>query len=139
MTNREKYHFDDFTLDNYKRLIELAKEKGFEFILHKDEFVPDRKDIIWRHDVEFEPDIALKMAQIEHDLGVHATYFFQLHSECYNLFDDHYRGVFHQIKDLGHHVGFISIAIIGELTTRNSSMSSSRLIVNILRRILRLR
>lgn len=105
MTNREKYHFDDFTLDNYKRLIELAKEKGFEFILHKDEFVPDRKDIIWRHDVEFEPDIALKMAQIEHDLGVHATYFFQLHSECYNLFDDHYRGIFHQIKDLGHHVG----------------------------------
>lgn len=105
MTNREKYHFDDFTLDNYKRLIELAKDKGFQFILHKDEFVPERKDIIWRHDVEFEPDIALKMAQIEHDLGVQATYFFQLHSECYNLFDDHYRGVFHQIKDLGHHVG----------------------------------
>lgn len=48
MTNREKYQFDDFTLDNYKHLIELAKEKGFQFILHKDEFVPERKDIIWR-------------------------------------------------------------------------------------------
>lgn len=105
MTNREKYQFDDFTLDNYRRLIELAKEKGFQFILHKDEFVPERKDIIWRHDVEFEPDIALKMAQIEHDLGVQATYFFQLHSPYYNLFDEHYSKVFHQINELGHHCG----------------------------------
>lgn len=105
MTNREKYHFDDFTLDNYRRLIRLAKEKGFQFILHKDEFVPERKDIIWRHDVEFEPDIALTMAQIEHDESVKATYFFQLHSPFYNLFDGHYSKVFHQIKELGHHVG----------------------------------
>ncbi len=105
MTNREKYHFDDFTLENYRRLIKLAKEKGFEFVLHKDEFMPDRKDVIWRHDVEFEPDIALKMAQIEHDEGVVASYFFQLHSECYNLFNIHYRDIFHKIKKLGHLVG----------------------------------
>ena len=105
MTNREKYHFEDFTLENYKRLVKLAKEKGFQFILHKDEFVPERKDVIWRHDVEFEPDIALKMAEIEHEEGVQATYFFQLHSGYYNLFDEHYSKVFHQIKDLGHHVG----------------------------------
>ena len=105
MTNREKYHFDDFTLENYRRLIVLAKEKGFHFILHKDEFVTERKDVIWRHDVEFEPDIALKMAQIENDLGVVATYFFQLHSPYYNLFDEHYSKVFHQIHELGHHVG----------------------------------
>lgn len=105
MTNREKYNFDDFTLDNYRRLIELAKEKGFEFILHKDDFVPQRKDVIWRHDVEFEPDIALKMAEIEHKAGVQATYFFQLHSGFYNVMSGHYRWVFHQIKDLGHCIG----------------------------------
>lgn len=105
MTNREKYRFDDFTLDNYRRLIRLAKNKGFEFILHKDSFIPRRKDIIWRHDVEFEPDIALKMAQIEYDEGVTATYFFQIHSPYYNLFDKHYSDVFQQIHELGHHCG----------------------------------
>lgn len=105
MTNREKYYFDDFTLENYRRLIRLAKEKGFQFILHKDEFVPERKDIIWRHDVEFEPDIALKMAQIEHEEGVVATYFFQVHSGYYNLYSQHYTQVFHDIKKLSHHVG----------------------------------
>lgn len=105
MTNREKYHFDDFTLENYRRLIKLAKEKGFQFILHKDEFEPERKDIIWRHDVEFEPDIALKMAEIEAEIGVKATYFFQLHSSYYNAVSAYYRKIFHQIKDLGHCVG----------------------------------
>lgn len=105
MTNREKYRFDDFTFDNYRRLLQLAKDKEFHFILHKDTFVAERKDVIWRHDVEFEPDLALRMAVIEHELGVQATYFFQLHSPYYNLFDEHYSQVFHQINGLGHHVG----------------------------------
>lgn len=105
MTNREKYHFDDFTLDNYRRLIKLALERGFVFISFTDKKDPTRKEILWRHDVEFEPDIALKMAQIEHDLGVQATYFFQLHTGYYNVLDMHYRQVFHDIKNLGHHCG----------------------------------
>ncbi|MBO6254723.1 MAG: hypothetical protein J6O49_13925 [Bacteroidaceae bacterium] len=105
MTNREKYHFDDFTLDNYQRLLRLAKKQGFEFILHKDDFVPERKDIIWRHDVEFEPDIALIMAQLEAEEGIKGSYFFQLHSPYYNLFDQHYTVLFHKIHQLGHHVG----------------------------------
>ena len=105
MINREKYKFDDFTLDNYRRLIELAKGKGFNFISYTDEFIYERKDVLWRHDVEFEPDIALKMAQIENELGVKATYFFQLHSSYYNLFDEYYSTVFQKIKDLGHYCG----------------------------------
>ena len=105
MTNREKYHFDDFTLDNYRRLVKLAKEQGFQFILHKDEFVPETKDVIWRHDVEFEPDIALKMAEIEHEEGVVASYFFQLHSPFYNLLNKYYSNIFNDIRKLGHLVG----------------------------------
>jgi hypothetical protein len=105
MTNREKYHFDDFTLDNYRCLIELALSKGYQFISYTDDFAEERKDILWRHDVEFEPDIALKMAEIERKAEVTASYFFQIHSPYYNLFDGHYTKVFHQIKDLGHHTG----------------------------------
>lgn len=105
MTNREKYHFDDFTLANYRRLVQMAVDKGFQFILHKDEFVPERKDVIWRHDVEFEPDIALKMAKIEAEIGVKATYFFQTHSGYYNLFSTHFTNTFREIAKLGHHIG----------------------------------
>ena len=105
MTNREKFLFDDFTLDNYRCLLRLAKGKGFQFILHKEEFVQERKDVIWRHDVEFEPDIALKMAKIEQEEGVVASYFFQLHSPFYNLLNKHYSYVFKEIGHLGHLLG----------------------------------
>ena len=105
MTNQEKYKFDYFTIENYKRLVALAVEQGFYFISYTEDFVEERKDILWRHDVEFEPDIALKMAEIEHSLGTKATYFFQMHSPYYNLFDPHYTDVFHRIKLLGHDVG----------------------------------
>lgn len=76
MTNKEKYKFDDFTLDNYRKLIMIALSNGFQFISYTDEYDANRKDILWRHDVEFEPDIALKMAKIENDLGIKSTYFF---------------------------------------------------------------
>lgn len=105
MTNREKYKFDDFTLANYERLVALAVEKGYNFISYTDEFIENRKDMLWRHDVEFEPDVALKMAEIEHKYSVKATYFFQMHSPFYNIFDKHYTDVFHKIYALGHDVG----------------------------------
>lgn len=105
MTNREKYNFDYFTITHYREIVKLAKDMGFQFILHKDEYKPERKDIIWRHDVEFSPDIALKMANIEHDLGVKATYFFQIHSEFYNILERYMSDILYKIKDFGHHIG----------------------------------
>lgn len=105
MTNREKYKFDYFTLDNYKKQIELGLKQGFKFISYTDTYQEDRKDILWRHDVEFEPDIALKMAEIESMLGAKSSYFFQMHSMYYNIFDPHYTDVFIKIHAMGHSVG----------------------------------
>lgn len=104
-TNRKKYLFDDFTLENYQRLIRLAKEKGFTFILHKDDYCAERKDIIWRHDVEFSPDIALQMAKIENKEGVRTTYFWQLHTNYYNTASIYFLDILKQIYDMGHHIG----------------------------------
>lgn len=105
MTNRELYKFDDFTLSNYRKLIQLAKAQGFNFILHKEEYVANRKDIIWRHDVEFSVEIACKMAHIEAEEGVRSTYFFQLHCPYYNTLCAHTTKLLHEIKGLGHHIG----------------------------------
>ena len=105
MTNREKFKFDYFTIAHYAEIVKLAKDMGFQFILHRDEFVESRKDIIWRHDVEFSPDIALKMAEIENELGVQASYFFQIHSEFYNTLERYVSDLLYKIRDLGHHIG----------------------------------
>ena len=105
MTNREKYKFSDFTLENYRRLICIAKEQGFEFILHKDSYISGRKDVIWRHDVEFSPVIALKMAQIEHEEGIQSTYFWQLHTNYYNTASVYFLDILRQVHELGHCIG----------------------------------
>jgi hypothetical protein len=105
MTNREKYKFDYFTIDHYREIVKLACDMGFTFILHKDEFVANRKDVIWRHDVEFSPVQALKMAKIEHDLGVKATYFWQTHGKQYNVYTRFFSDILREIQSLGHHIG----------------------------------
>ena len=105
MTNREKYMFSDFTLDNYRKLIKIAKNQGFSFIRHKDLFIEDRKDLIWRHDVEFSPAVALKMAEIEYDEGIHATYFWQLHTTYYNTASTYFVDVLKKIYFMGHYIG----------------------------------
>lgn len=105
MTNREKYNFDYFTIGHYRKIVELAISEGFNFIHHSDEYVQERKEIIWRHDVEFSPDIALNMAEIEHECGVSAIYFFQLHSRYYNTLDSYFTDILFKIKNLGHEIG----------------------------------
>lgn len=105
MDNRKKYNFDCFTITNYEKIVQLAISKGFSFIKHNDVFKLERKDVIWRHDVEFSPDVALKMAEIEANNGVQSTYFFQLHSEYYNLLERYFSDKLLKIKELGHEIG----------------------------------
>lgn len=105
MTNSELYKFDYFTLQHYGEIVAMARNYGFEFISFEEDFNQERKDVIWRHDVEFSPDIALKMAHIEAEIGARATYFFQLHSDYYNTLSRHFTEVLREIQSLGHYIG----------------------------------
>lgn len=108
MTNREKYRFDDFTLSNYERLLNIALKNGYAFSNYDPSSFGLNKlqrEIVWRHDVEFSVHRALKMAQIEHDKGIKAHYFFQIHCEFYNIFEKEIYGLAKQIQALGHNIG----------------------------------
>lgn len=103
MSNASTYHFSDFTTQNYSKLLTLAKTnftfKTFNTFQNEPEF------IIWRHDVDFSMHRALKMAQLEAEQGIQATYFILLHSEFYNLFEKEISHLLKQIIDLGHDIG----------------------------------
>lgn len=98
-----KYRFSDFTLENYKKIILLAKE-SYEFVSFYDLEIVEVKSIVWRHDVEFSIPIAVKMAEIEHSLGVKAIYFFQVHGDFYNLLETNTSNAVKYIKSLGHEI-----------------------------------
>lgn len=79
------FHFGNRTFVEYKNFLEKAKNSGFEFVPLRDFLeprVPNEKIIGLRHDVDTELDHALKIAKIEHDAGIKATYFI-LHTTGY--------------------------------------------------------
>jgi len=103
MSNQEKYNFDDFTQDEYRKLLKIAKKnyvfKGYNNYVNEDSFV------IWRHDIDFNPYYALELAKIEQEEKVHATYFILLHSNLYNLLSVSNKKIINEIIGLGHTVG----------------------------------
>lgn len=79
-----KYFFSDFTLANYKKLLNIANSK-YSFVLFNEEWARDT--ILLRHDLEFSVPIALQITEIEAELGIRSTYFVQLHREFYNTLE----------------------------------------------------
>ena len=98
----ERYYFSDFTLNNYSVLLNLAL-KNYCFCFFTEKYT--KKSILLRHDVEFSIPIALKMAKIESDLGIRATYFIHLHSEFYNALEKEVITSIHEILNYGHQIG----------------------------------
>ncbi len=105
--NKSKYFFDDFTTDNYKSILVRLKKSGFDFetFCNFNDANDFYKVVILRHDVDFSINRALKLAEIEHDLGIVSTYFVHLHNDFYNLLQ---RGIFDKcvkIINMGHKIG----------------------------------
>ncbi len=93
----------DFTLEKYRHLYRCLLDRGYApvtlsgYLLQPD---PERsRCVILRHDVDLFPSTALRMATLERDLGIQASYYFR------------YPFTFHpptirSIAALGHEVGY---------------------------------
>ena len=99
----QRYHFADFTRENYRRLLILAQQsysfRGFT------DFDRNENFILWRHDVDYSMHAALALARIEADLGIQATYFLLPGSAFYNLFESSIAKCTQEIRQLGHSFG----------------------------------
>ena len=60
----------------------------------------EAKVLVLRHDVDRYPKNALKMAQLEHNLGISATYYFRIIPSVYE------EDIIKQIQHLGHEVSY---------------------------------
>lgn len=95
---------DDFTEKEYERLLNLAASR-WRFLSFPEARAAGENAILWRHDVDFSPHRALRLAQLESKLGVQSTYFVLLNSNFYNALEPAVSAVFGRIRDLGHHIG----------------------------------
>lgn len=97
------YYFEDFTESEYRKLLQLAKA-SWEIIPFLD-YKKEGRICLWRHDVDFSMHRALRLAEIEAEEGVRASYFVLLHSNFYNLLEDEIAKRLIKILDMGHTLG----------------------------------
>ena len=118
-------HLTDFTLYQYRHLLESLLEQGYRFItfeqyctykgetvnngenrLESDRLTPSPVNritdnfILLRHDVDLKAANSLATAQIEHELGVRASYYFRVVPQS------NQPEIIRAIADLGHEIGY---------------------------------
>tara|TARA_B100000029_G_scaffold507211_2_gene591380 strand:- start:2687 stop:3418 length:732 start_codon:yes stop_codon:yes gene_type:complete len=90
-----------FSYNHYRDTLKRYKEK-YEF----NTFGSSKEnDIILRHDVDASLDAALKIAEIDNEVGISSTFFIYFHSEFYNPFELKSSKIIFKMLELGHKIG----------------------------------
>lgn len=104
----DTYNAEIISFDNYVKTIETLLNNGYIFVKFQDNISNLIKEgvpfVILRHDVDFSLRGAVRIATIEDNLGVRATYFFHLRSPLYNLFSEYASLSLAQIKKMEHDI-----------------------------------
>lgn len=95
-------HSIPFTYETYEALLDELRARGYEFTSYGG--TVEDGEVLLRHDVDWSPRRASKMARLEADHGVSATYFFLLSSPFYNPLYEETREAIERITSLGHDV-----------------------------------
>jgi hypothetical protein len=99
----DDFRFDDFTEDHYTELLRAAAAR-YRFIPFTD-FDVAGNVCLWRHDIDFSPHRAARLAAIEADVGVVATYFVNVHSEFCSVLGEMSSRLIRNILAMGHRIG----------------------------------
>lgn len=94
----------DFTLKQYKALLQALLHKGFSFQTYASYSGIDEskepKTLVLRHDVDKLPKHSLRFAKIQADLGIKATYYFRVLPKSWDA------AIIKEIAGLGHEIGY---------------------------------
>ncbi len=114
----------DFTLTTYQELLSTLKDSGYTFQTFVD-FIrkPEDKVVVMRHDVDRLPGNALKMARIEHGMGITATYYFRAVPVSWD------EGIIREIAGMGHEVGYHYENLESVVSSQWSEVSGQRSVV----------
>ncbi|MFH1920807.1 MAG: hypothetical protein ABIP48_13065 [Planctomycetota bacterium] len=87
----------------YGRLLAEFMDRGYRFSRFS-ELPQELGELLLRHDIDFDVDLAHAMSLVEDDLGVKATYFFMVSSPSYNLFAPENVRTVRSLRERGHEV-----------------------------------
>jgi len=92
----------DFTLSTYRLLLDELLEAGCRTfpLVEVCRSTPEGPFVVLRHDVDRNPQNALKMAKLEKEAGVVSTYYFRMNKKVF------IPDIIREIPELGHEVGY---------------------------------
>ena len=97
-----KGHFGDFTETGYAEILRLAKAR---YRFEPFGTTAQHDHVLWRHDLDYSVHRAVRLARIEAEHGVQATYFFFFRTPYYSLMETPTAAAAREILSLGHHAG----------------------------------
>src|SRR5262249_51697059 len=92
-------------LDAYARMLDAASAYRFVHFDHE----PQAGEILLRHDVDLVLHAAVRMAELEAERDVSATYFLMTRSVFYNLASSEGEAALARLRELGHRVGLHAV------------------------------
>lgn len=72
----------------------------------KEEMLQEKALLLLRHDIDVSLDRALRVARLEAEFGLSATYFIRTHSEFYSPLTTSSTEIIREIVSLGHEIGY---------------------------------
>jgi hypothetical protein len=93
-----------FNQENYIKIIKKFIKLKYDFVNFSN-FIKKKNQIILRHDIDFSPTAALKIAKIDHKLKVKSYFFFLIQNKYYNIRENKNLKILLKIKNLGHEIG----------------------------------
>lgn len=104
MKKTENNHCN-FTFSHYENVFKNALSKGYVISKLEDyeKNIKNKKIIFLRHDVDFNLILALRLAKLEHKIGIKSTFFLRIHGD-YNLFSYNNYSALNQIISMGHEI-----------------------------------
>lgn len=96
------------TYEEYRSIVTRLKDAEYEFIRFDEAahiLEQSRQFVLMRHDIDIDLDATLRMAEVEAELGIAATYFFMVRTDHYSMFSAPGTAAIQRILDLGHHLG----------------------------------
>jgi hypothetical protein len=111
-----------FGVDHYREILDAARTGGYRFT--RFDHAPENGDLFLRHDVDLSLDAALRMAELEAEVGVKTTYLLMTESIFYNLASSEGVAALARLRDLGHAVGLHAVHPNAELDGRFDAVLS---------------
>ena len=107
----------DFTLHTYQQFLRALQDAGYSFYTFEEwcDAKASGRYIILRHDVDLKPYHSLRIAQLEAEMGIRASYYFRANANPNEL------KVIQEISKLKHEIGYH----YNDLSTFNGNFATS--------------